>query len=619
MSFLKNLNKHLYKAYDGQVEAYEEGGCLVLSGELKRWNDIVYAGQIAIEKNPYFGFVNEIVCTTEAAMPIRKPKIDDSSLEREEPDVLIIGGGIIGCAIARELSRHKLNILLVEKEHDVAMQASGRNTGVVHSGVGLNKGSQRYRFSRLGNQMFPNLCKELEVDYIRSGQIAYHYNRLWDAFMPLSSIYWKWLGISDARILKRDDLSRYEPELSNAIGSAVLFPSAGVVNPFDLTIALAENAAQNGVTISLDTMVQSMTVEDSVIKSVKTNRGIIKPKLVINAAGVFAEMIAAMAGDKFFSIHPKKGTTAVLDKKYVNKMSRTVVTTMGKSPTKKKHLKGTSVIRTVNGNTLVGPDSFETIHKEDFSTSALNLKELISSQAKAFPEIDQNQIIAYYSGISAATYEDDFIISKGAYIVNIIHAAGMQFPGLTASPAVAAEVVKLAAEFFGSISSMGTNPDFNPIRSAPSRPSQMDDAARSALIESNPDYGIIICRCQGISKGEILNAMRREVKCTSLDGIKRRVRAGMGRCQGSYCSTQIIDLLASETRLPPQNIRKSGSGSEKLYGNAKALQQKRDSSAKDASFGRTDPETIARLQTNAKRILAAKYDSGKEASSNVNE
>jgi len=607
MSFIKNLNKKLNNMFEGQVEAQEDSGYLILSGELKKWSEVLLACRLAVENTPYFGLVNNIVCTGEKVPPVRKPGINDSVLAREEPDVLIIGGGIIGCSIARELSKYKLSILLVEKEHDIAMQASGRNTGLVHSGAGIRKGSQMHKFSRRGNAMYENLCADLGVVFKRSGQYIYMTKRFWDPFLFLTSLYWKWHGIKDVRVIKRDELHKFEPAISKDIGAALYSPSAGVVNPFDLTIAYAENAVQNGAVFSLDTMVESMVTENGVVKSVKTNRGTIKPKLVVNAAGVFCEYIAALAGDRFYSIRPRKGTIAVIDGKYADEVIQTVLTPIGKTSDKKKHTKGCSVIRTSEGSILVGPDSFDTINKEDYSTSPYNIKEIFKSQARIVPKLDEKQVITYFSGVSAATFEDDFVVSKGRQISNILHAAGIQSPGLTAAPAISTEVTQMVVDFFGGENSVSENPEYNSKRLAPVRPSQLSDSERSELIEANPDYGIIICRCKEISKGEILDALRQNIKCTSLDGVKRRVGACMGRCHGSHCTPLILDIIATEKRLPPQTIRKSSSGSEVLFGLSKTLQQKKSTTEQRISDpeSKTDPMLVALLHQRAEEAAMA--------------
>ena len=604
MSFLSSLNKEFNKLFDGQVTAHEEHGCLVLSGELERWNDIVLAGKTAAQKNPFFGLVNQIECTGEPAMPVRKPRVDDIALEGEEPDVLIIGGGVTGCAIARELSRYQLGVLLVEKEHDLALHASGRNNGIIQSGLGLKKGTQRHRYCKLGNPMFEKVCAELGVDFLRYGQYATLAKRLWEPFLSWTLLYWKWHGSKGVKVVKGDDLLKNEPAISPGIRAALHFPTTGVVCPFDLTIAYAENAVQNGAVISFDTMVNGIVTEDGEIKSVSTNRGTIKPKVVINAAGVFCEHIAAMAGDRFYSIHPRKGTTAVLDRKYASQLVRSVITTLGITSAKRKHTKGGSVSLTIDGTTLVGPDDIETMHREDFSTASFNIKELFAAHSRAVPALDEEQIITYYSGIRASTYEEDFVICPGRYVTNFIHVAGIQSPGLTAAPAIGVEVAKMVVDLFGGENTVKVNSEFNPIRTAPHRLATMDDEARADLIETNPDYGIIVCRCEEVSKGEILNTLRRNVRCDTVDGVKRRVRSGMGRCHGSYCSTQIVDIIAAEKRFSPQSIKKGISGSEILFGNSKILMRNK-ASAEEKAFAslRTDPETAALIRKRADAVL----------------
>jgi len=614
MSFLGSLNRKFNKMFEGHVEAHEDGDCLVLTGELQRWSDVVLAGMIAVRKTPYFGLINDIVCTGEPRAPMRKPRIEDNTLDFEEPDVLIIGGGVIGCAIARELSRYKLNVLLVEKEHDVAVQTSGRNDGMIHSGIDLKKGSQKYKYNKLGNPMFDKLCAELGIDFDRCGQYLCFANRLWEPLMFLSLIYWYWLGLRGVKVVKRDELYEVEPAINPNIRSALFFPATGVLCPFSLTVAYAENAAQNGVNISFDTMVTGMVTEDGVIKSVKTNRGTIQPKVVVNAAGVFCDDIAALASDRFYSIHPRKGTTAILDKKYADDLVQTTISSLGTANTKKKHTKGGGIIRTIDGNILVGPDAVETRHKEDFSTNINNIKDMFAAQARTCPELDEKQIITYFSGIRAATYEEDFIISKGRYVSNMVHAAGIQSPGLTAAPAISLDVVNMVLDMFGGEDYVENNPDFNPIRTPPPCPREMDEDARAEFIETNPDYGIIICRCEEISKGEILNALRRNVKCNSIDGVKRRVRPGMGRCQGSFCGPQVLEIIAAEKRALQQNVRKSGIGSEILYGTSNSILEKRGAAASASAFrgSKIDSETEELLRKRAKERFSASRSDQKD-------
>jgi glycerol-3-phosphate dehydrogenase len=245
----------------------------------------------------------------------------------------------------------------------------------------------------------------------------------------------------------------------------------------------------------------------------------------------------------------------------------------------------------------------ETIHKEDYTTTAYNISGIFSSHARTIPALSEKQVITYFSGIRAATYEEDFIICKGKYIANIVHAAGIQSPGLTAAPAIGFEVAHMVVELFGGENYVHLNPDFDPIRIAPPHPATMDVAALDELIKTNPDYGIIICRCENITKGEILNALRRNVRCDTLDSVKRRVRPGMGRCQGGFCSPLILDIISSEKRTTPHNISKGGSGSELLFGSTKTTFEKKTTTSDKA------PVRKSSADSKAERILRARADS----------
>ncbi|MCL2221814.1 MAG: FAD-dependent oxidoreductase [Oscillospiraceae bacterium] len=595
MANLNNLNKTLYKKFGDQVAAREDSGRLVLYGKLESWRDVVRAGKIAANENPYFYLVNEIICTGDKAMPVRQPRIEDGALEWEEPDVLIIGGGIIGCAIARELSRYRLSILLVEKEHDLAMQASGRNNGIINSGVLLKKNSVKHRYNKLGNQMFDRICAELGVQFERCGQLFYFQNRLWEPFMLLSLLRRKMQGQKDVEIVSRDEIKRTAPSFGSSIGSALFYPNAGIVSPFDLTLAFAENAVENGVNISFDTIVQGMTVDDGVIIKVQTNRGTIMPRLVINAAGAFSETIAAVAGDRFFSLHQKKSTNLVVDKRYAPLLSNTPVFSIPKKRSnKKRHLRGSGVTRTIGGNLLIGPDVFETINKEDFSTLFPNVRDLIESQKRPCPKLEEKHIISYFSGIEAESYDEDFIVRKGRSTKNIIHAAGITFPGLTAAPAIAAEIVDISLEILSKGGTVDVNTDFNPKRTPPPRPADMDLEERSDFISNHPDYGIIVCRCEEVSRGEIVEALNRNVRCNTLDGVKRRVRAGKGFCQGTFCESQVLSLIAAQKRVALHHVKKGPSGSEVLFGNIKTFSAKKSDSP---LWGKGEPTSFGDLIT----------------------
>ncbi len=569
MSYLKRINRALKARYGKAVVAIERNGCLVLEGELERWEDVVSAGLLAVNKRRYTGLVNDIRFTGDEIPPMRVPSLKDSALENATPDVLIIGGGVVGCAIARECARYDMRILLVEKEHDVAMQASSRNDGMVHPGVDLLPGQVKRRYNMRGNRMYDAVCKELDVPFRRSGQYLCFQNRKLAVAAYVAQVYYKLFG-PRCRYYNQAKFRKFEPNMSPNIRAALFFPDAGVVSPYGLTIAYAENAVDNGVCLSLDTAVLGMTLVGERIQSVSTNRGIIYPKIVINAAGVFAEEIAKMANDRFFSIHPRKGTNTILDHKAAERM-RTIVSSFGTSSTKKKHTKGGGLVKTIDDNTLVGPDAVETYRKEDFTTVAENIADVFEKQKLSDPALHLRDAITYFSGVRAATYEEDFVIRKGRRTKNLVHAAGIQSPGLTAAPAIAVDVSRMAAELLGETRKVHRNASFNPIRKAILRPTELSDEARDALIREQPDYGEIICRCEQVSRGEVKAALHRSVPCDTLDGVKRRVRPGMGRCQGGFCGPLVLQIIAEETGLPLERVEKSGPGGELLYGSIKEV------------------------------------------------
>jgi glycerol-3-phosphate dehydrogenase len=367
-----------------------------------------------------------------------------------------------------------------------------------------------------------------------------------------------------ARYIGRGALKRREPHLGERLCCALFFPTAGTVCPYGLTIAYAENAADNGAKLSLDTAVLDMEVRDGVIQSVLTNRGRVCPKLVINAAGVFSEEIARLARDRFFSIHPRKGTNMILDKKAAYQVN-TIASSLGSVDKKAGHSKGGGIVRTVDGNLLVGPDAVETFEKENFETSRESIESSLSKQRKTCPGLGERDIITYFTGVRAATYEEDFVVSPGKFTRNIIHTAGIQSPGITAAPAIAVDAAKMAAKSLKA----ERNEAFDPVRVPIPRTAEMKQEARDALIRGDADYGQIVCRCEEVSRGEVRDALHRSVSCDSIDGVKRRVRAGMGRCQGGFCSVQVAQIIAEELGIPLEQVRKNTYDSRVLLGGNK--------------------------------------------------
>lgn len=574
------------KAVSPDISVREERGCIVLEGEVDSWDKVVAAGRLAVDKKRYLGVVNNV--RLKGFTPtVRLPKETDDSLEGATPDVLIVGGGVVGCAIARELARYKLNTMLVEKEYDVACAASSRNDGCVHVGMDLKPGQVKLKYTIPGNVMYGDMCGELEVPFERKGHTVMFYKN-WEKVLIVP-----WLlvaaanGIKGGKYIGREKLLKIEPEAPDWCKGAMFFPSGGIVSPYKLTVALAENAAANGVKVQLNTAVLDMKVEDKKIVSVTTNRGTIYPKLVINAAGVYSDTIAELAGDRTFTIHPRKGTNLIMDKK-IGHMVRTSMTKSpfsvipedGKVPPKglinkikdflasansKSHTKGGGVIHTADNNVLVGPNALETPEREDYSTEIDVLNAIFAKQKTTAQAMKKSDIITYFTGVRAATYEEDFVVRKGVFTDNIIEAAGIQSPGLTAAPAIAKQIGDWTAAMLGA----QKNEEFNPIRRAVPHLAAMTPAERNEYIKKNPDYGVIVCRCEEVSKGEIIDALNSPVPVYSVDAIKRRVRPGMGRCQGGFCSPLVLKIIAEEEGCKPEDVVKGAPDSNVLFSNTK--------------------------------------------------
>lgn len=565
---LKKVNKKLHKRFGNAVTASASQDRITVSGRLPQWNDVVEACRMAATKYSKVHVVNDIVCDEVKEQKMRLPKISDQSLDGEKPDVLIIGGGISGVSIARELSKWNIDILLVDKEADLALQASGRNDGEVHPGVDLGKGSVKHYYIRKGNEMYEQLCRDLDVPFRRVGQYVC-FDKNW--MKPAISLYCLWRrkhdGISDTVLISGEELHRREPHLGENFKFAISNPSSGCVCPYGLTIAYAENAVQNGARVALNTAVTGMQVENGKIISVQTNRGTLYPKVVINAAGVFAEDIAAMAQDRFFSIHPRRGTNSILDKKagaFMHSIASVVGLDFGKN-----HSKGGGILHTVHDNLLLGPDAVETYEKENTETRKESIETVFAKQKKTMPTVSQRDIITYFTGVRAPTFEEDFIIEKGRSTENIIHCAGIQSPGLTTAPAVALDIEKMAVEMLSRNSTIHSNSNFNPKRRGVPVLREMSDEERNRLIEENPDYGVIVCRCEEISRGEILDALKSPICVPTVDGIKKRIRPGMGRCQGGFCSPLVTKIIAEYLGVPVSEVRKSSEDSVITFGKTK--------------------------------------------------
>ena len=559
---IKSINKKLRKEFGDRVNASFENGCIVLRGKLPTWEETVRAGQLAATPYSTTHVVNDIDCAEAQDEKMHLPLLNDTALEGRRVQVLIVGGGITGASLARELMRYKLDVLLVDKEGDLALGASGRNDGEVHPGIDLKKGSLKHKYIRRANHMYEDVCRELDVPFIRRGQYACFTDKRLLPFVRLYVQYRKHIdGIEDSCVVTAKELRRTEENINPDIAFAISNPSSGCVSPYNLTIAYGENAVQNGAAVCLNTVVLGMTVKDGRIVSVETNRGTVYPEIVVNAAGVYADKLAQMANDRFFSIHPRRGTNSILDRK-AGKKWHGIASVVGLSTGSKSHTKGGGILHTVHNNLLVGPDAVETWERENTATSRESIERVFNKQKITMPSLTERDIITYFTGIRAATYEEDFIIEPGRNTKNIYHIAGIQSPGLTTAPAVAQDVAQEIVKMLGGAEE---NPDFDPVRKAPPVLREMSDEERSELIRKNPDYGVIVCRCEEVSKGEILDALRSPICVPTVDGVKKRVRPGMGRCQGGFCSPLVTKIIADYLGIPVSDVRKSNEASVMVY------------------------------------------------------
>ena len=563
------------KKYGAKAEVEVEDGIVFIGGEVDSWKSYVEIGRKAGKIKGVRGVVNELKYPGKRKGERKKGK--EELIGRA--DVVIIGGGVVGCAIARELSRYRVNTILVEKSDDVgAGGATKANNALVHTGIGEKMGTLKQKLCVEGHRMFRKIVEELNVPYEECGMwivlsedsIAYPLPRIIKKFLARYLIPFiilrraKKLGIQMYKVGRKELLEK-EPYVTKKAVAAVFSPTYAMTCPFRYTIALAENAKENGVKIMLNTEVVDIAVENGRVSRVITTKGAIETKFVVNAAGLYADEIASLAGAREYTIHPKKGATLIFDKetrKYLNHSM-----TLLRLP-RIEHYKGGGIMLTVDGNVQWGPTMEEVESKEDTSVTAEEINTVFKMYEPLMPDFPKGKVIAYFSGIRAATFTEDFIIRAAKKVKGFIHVAGIQSPGLAASPAIAKMVVSILQK---EGLKMELKREFNPFRKAKIIPREMNMEERKKLVERDGRYGRIVCRCEEVTEGEIIDAIHSEIPAMSIDAIKRRTRAGMGRCQGSFCLPHVAKILAKELNIPLEKVKKNGDGSELFIGRAKSL------------------------------------------------
>ena len=475
-------------------------------------------------------------------------------------DAVIIGGGAVGCAVARYLSCYRLSICLVERGEDVCVGTSKANSAICHAGFDAPVGSAKARFNVEGSRMMEGLSQELDFPYRRCGSLVLCFD---EAELPhLRGLLERGVqnGVEGLEILDRAALRALEPAVSDKAVAALWAPTGAVLCPFGMTIALAENAAANGCAFRFNTEVSRIERRDGFFR-LHTGGDCVDTRVVISAAGVYGDALHnQLCADKL-TIVPRRGEYCLLDRTCGQLVQHTIFqlpSAMGK---------GVLVTPTVHGNLLVGPTAVDQSDKDRTATTAEGLRSVAETAAKSVENLPMRDVITSFAGLRAhlSGPEDDFIVGESTD--GFFEAVGIESPGLSSAPAIGRYLAELAAAKLHA----AEKEDFIAQRRDMPHPREMDFASRQDLIARDPAYGQVICRCEGVTEGEIRDAIRRVPGARSLDGVKRRVRAGMGRCQGGFCGPKVMELLSRELHVPITALTKGGGESRLLAGRTKEV------------------------------------------------
>lgn len=461
-------------------------------------------------------------------------------------DVAIIGAGVVGAMTARALAKYNLKICILEKENDVAMGATKANSAIVHAGFDAPEGSLKAELNIKGSQMMAQICQELGVKYINNGSLVLGFNNEDREVIETLFKRGKNNGVQNLEIIEKKRLKAIEPNISDNAICALYAPSGAIICPYELTIAAIGNAMDNGAELKCNFEVCSINFINNCYKIISQDQSITS-RFVINCAGIYSDKIAKLIGDNSFDVNARKGEYILLDKDCGGIVSHTIFRTPSKMG------KGILISPTVDGNLLLGPTSVNIADKEDKRCTQSGLSEIIHKAKENINTIPISKTITSFCGLRAVGTVGDFIINSPQYA--FINAAGIESPGLSASPAIAEHIIKILDE-----QGLQLKPkdSFNPIRPSMHAFRDATIEEKNKIIKKDSSYGRIICRCEGVTEGEIINAIKTNPKPRDLDGIKRRTRAQMGRCQGGFCTPYITELLAQELNIPYQKITKFG-------------------------------------------------------------
>ena len=461
-------------------------------------------------------------------------------------DVLIIGAGAVGCAAARELSKYKLSVCVADKESDVCEGTTKANSAIVHAGFDAEPGTLKAKLNVRGSEMMEELSQKLDFAYKRNEAFVLCFDEAQQDGLKTLLERGEKNGVKGLSIISGIEARSLEPALTDEVVSALRAETSAIVCPFEMTLAFAENAYANGVEFRLSEEVRSIEKTDEGFR-VRTSKGEIEAKLIINAAGVYADRIHSMVSSRPMKITPRRGEYMLMDKAAGGTVSRTIF----QLPTKMG--KGILVTPTVHGNLLAGPTAENIDDKENTATTKQGLAEVRAKGSLSVKNVPFNKVITSFTGLRAVGESGDFIIEE-TEVEGFIDAAGIESPGLTSAPAIG----EYLAELVGKRLTLEKKDSFIDTRKGVVHFAALSDEEKSALIAKDPSYGKIVCRCETVTEGEIRDAINRPLGATTLDGVKRRTRAGMGRCQAGFCSPTTMALIAEKLGIKIEDVRKNG-------------------------------------------------------------
>lgn len=472
-------------------------------------------------------------------------------------DVVIAGAGVIGSMTARELTKYKLSVCVLEKENDVANGASKANSGIVHGGFDPEPDTLKAKLNVSGVEKLFETAKMLNVPIKRNGSFVCAFSQSEDGVVK--ELYERGLknGVSGMEILSGDDARKIEPQLSSEVTSALSVSSAGIVCPYELTIASMGNAMDNGCELKVNFEITEITKQDGIFNVKSADGDTVKARYFVNCAGGFSDKISALAGDNSFSIIARAGEYLLLDKTEGTRVSHTIFQVPSKEG------KGILVSPTVDGNLLTGPTASVVESPESKNTTQKGIDTVIKLASKSVPSVNFRNVITSFCGVRSSEKNGDFIIEESKTVPNFVNVAAIDSPGLSSCVSIAEYVVDILKNAGLELTE---NPDFNGGRENPHFFREMNDTEKNQYIKEHADYGKIVCRCETVSEGEIRAAIKRNPPARDIDGVKRRTRSGMGRCQGGFCGPYVMKLIAEENGIPKEKVTKNGKNSEMVIG-----------------------------------------------------